>query len=117
METRRWINHSLPQSLGNAVLLLYISAGFDVLAGFFTSVYGLPIIVGKIAAGYGIANEKKWGYQLGIAMAFLPFLLRFLFGGVGAVLGTGIISLMFEILLIALLLHEQSREHQRIWFS
>ena len=120
METRRWINHSLPQTLGNAVLLLYISAAFDaVLGGYLFSPIGIAIVVGKAAAGYGIANEKKWGYNLGLAMAFLPFVLRFLVSGfsIDAILGTGIISLMFEILLIALLLHKDSKEHQRIWFS
>jgi hypothetical protein len=118
METRRWINHSLPQTLGNAVLLLYISAAFDaVLGGYLFSPIGLAIVAGKAAAGYGIANERTWGYQLGVAMAFLPFILRFLAGGLDAVLGTGIISLMFEVLLIALLLHKDSKEYQRIFFS
>ena len=118
METRRWINHSLPQTLGNAVLLLYISAAFDaLLGGYLFSPIGILIVGGKAAAGYGIANEKKWGYQLGLVMAFSPFILRFLAGGIDAVLGTGIISLMFEVLLVALLLHKDSKEHQRIWFS
>jgi len=118
METRRWINHSLPQTLANAVLLLYISAAFDaVLGGYLFSPVGILIVAGKAAAGFGIANEKKWGYKLGLVMAFSPFALRFLSGGIDAVLGTGIISLMFEILLVALLLHRESKEHQRIWFS
>ena len=118
METRRWINHSLPQTLGNAVLLLYISAGFDaLLGGYIFSPLGLAIVAGKVAAGYGISNEKHWGYQLGVAMAFLPFALRFLVGGLDAVFGVGIISLMFEIVLVALLLHRDSKEHRRIWFT
>ncbi len=117
METRRWINHSLPQTLANAVILLYINAAFSFLFGGFLNPIGLAIIAGLVAAGYGIANEKKWGYQLGLVMAFLPFVFRFLVGGVDGILGTGIISLMFEILLIALLLHKDSKEHQRIWFS
>ena len=116
METRRWINHSLPQSLGNAVLLLYISAAFDVLLGLL-SPFVLLIAVGKAAAGYLIANERTIGYQLGLAMAFLPFVVRFLLGGIGGIFGVGIISLLFEILLVALLLHQDSREHTRIWFS
>lgn len=116
METRRWINHSLPQTLGNAVLLLYISAAFDILFGLGAGALVLPAI-GKIAAGYGIANERKWGYQLGVAMAFFPFVLRFIFFGIDGVFGVSILSLLFEILLVFLLLHEQSREHQRIWFS
>ncbi len=112
METRRWINHSLPQSLGNAVLLLYISAGIDLLNGYFTAPLGIAIMAAKVAAGFGIANERKWGYQLGVAVAVLVVL-----GGVVGILPAGIISLMFDILLVALLLHTQSREHQRIWFS
>lgn len=117
METRRWINHSLPQTLGNAVLLLYLNAAFSFLFGGFLNIIGLGIIAGLVAAGYGIANERKWGYQLGVAMAVLPFVLRFLVGGLDGVLGTSIINLLFEILLLGLLLHEQSREHQRIWFA
>lgn len=117
METRRWINHSLPQTLTNAVLLLYVSAAFDFLFGGFASVLVIAIVIGKVAAGYGIANEQKWGYQLGVAVAFAPFVLRFVFMGLDGVLGTGLFSLLFEIVLIALLLHQDSREHQRIWFS
>jgi hypothetical protein len=117
METRRWINHSLPQSLANAVMLLYVSAAFDILFGLANPI-GLLIAGGKVAAGYLIANERKVGYQLGLVMAFSPFALRFLFlGGLDGIFGTGILSLLFEILLVALLLHEQSPEHQRIWFS
>jgi hypothetical protein len=39
------------------------------------------------------------------------------YGGPGAVLSRDPIGLMFEIALIALLLHPQSRDYQRIWFS
>ncbi len=117
METRQWLNRSLPQTLFNASLLLYLNAGFAFLFGGFTTVYGLITIVGGVAAGYGIANEKRWGYQLGLVVAFLPFVVRFLFGGLDAVLGTGIINLMFEILLVALLLHQDSKQHQKVWFS
>ena len=117
METSRWINHSLPQTLGNAVILLYLNAAFILLFGGIFSPIGLLFAAGMIAAGFGIANEKKWGYQLGVAMAILPFVLRFLVGGLDGILGTSIINLLFEIVLIVLLLHEQSREYQRIWFS
>lgn len=120
MQTRRWINHSLPQTLGNAVILLYLNAGlaaFSVLFGGFFHPLSVAVIGAEAAAGYGIANEKRWGYRLGVGMAVSPFVLRFAFGGVDAVLGSNIINLMFEILLVALLLHRDSKEHQRIWFS
>jgi hypothetical protein len=117
-ETRRWINQSQPQTLYIAVFLLYINAAF--LALDLLSARALPLLfvafaVGQVAAGYGIANEKKWGYYLGIAMAFFPFALRLYVGA--SILGGNALSLLFEIALVALLLHPQSREHTRIWFK
>jgi hypothetical protein len=50
-------------------------------------------------------------------MAFLPFVLRIAFNGVGSIFGGDLISLMFEIALVALLLHPQSRDYQRLWFK
>ena len=113
METRRWINHSLPQSLGNAVLLLYISAGFDaLLSGYLFSPLGIVVVAAKVAAGFGIANEKRWGWQLGIAVAVVMIV-----GGLTGVFPGGLFTIIFDVILLALLLHEQSREYQRIWFS
>lgn len=117
METRRWINHSLPQPLANAVLLLYLNSALTALFGGLFHPVTLLIVVGQVAAGYGIANELRWGYQLGLAMAFLPFVLRLLVFGLDGVFGTNFLNLLFEILLVALLLHPQSRQHQKIWFS
>jgi hypothetical protein len=45
-------------------------------------------------------------------MAVLPFALIFTHS-----FSTDLITLMFEIALLALLLHPQSREYQRIWFK
>jgi hypothetical protein len=117
METRRWTNPTQPQTLQVAVFLLYANAVLTALFGGIASVIGIGVIAGQAAGGFGIANEKRWGYNLGLAMAFLPFLLRIAFGGVGAVLGGSFINTMFEIALVALLLHPQSREYQKIWFS
>lgn len=120
-EPRRFMNQSQPQTLQIAVFLLYADAAFAVFYLLFfgySPLYALPIAAGGVAAGFGIANEKKWGYQLGVVMAFAPFLLRMVFGGVeAAILGSGIINLMFEVALVALLLHPQSRDYQKIWFS
>ena len=119
MQQRRYLNPSQPQTLQIAVMLLYLNAAFwvlnMVLAGAFP-LWAILIMVGQAAAGYGIANERKWGYALGIAVSVLPFVLRFLDSG-DPLSGTNIISLMFEVALVALLLHPQSREYQRIWFK
>jgi hypothetical protein len=115
METRRWTNPSQPQTMQIAVFLLYINAAFTALYGGILHPLGILIIAGGVAAGFGIANEKRWGYGLGLVMAFLPFIFRMVAGG--SLLGSSIINLMFEIALVALLLHPQSRDYQRIWFS
>jgi hypothetical protein len=97
------------------VLLLYINAIFGaIFAGLFHPV-GLLLIVGGVGAGFGIANERRWGYGLGLVMALLPFVIRLADGS--GLLGTDIAALMFEVALVALLLHPQSRDYQRIWFS
>ena len=110
---RQWTNPSQPQTLQIAVFLLYMNAVFAVLFGGLGSVYGLMIIAGGVAGGFGIAQEKRWGYGVALAVALLPFVLII----AGKALITGVIGLMFDIALVALLLHPQSREYQRIWFS
>ena len=116
METRRWTNPSQPQTLQIAVLLLYINAVFlALLGGALVSPIGLALVAGGVRAGFGIANEKRWGYGLGLVMSFLPFVFRVAFGG--GLLGTDVLALMFEVALVALLLHPQSRDYQLIWFS
>ena len=110
---RQWTNPSQPQTLQIAVFLLYINAVFALLFGGLGSIYGLMIIAGGVAGGLGIAQEKRWGYGVGLAVALLPFVLII----AGKVFVGGLISLLFDIALVALLLHPQSREYQRIWFS
>jgi arginine exporter protein ArgO len=115
MDGRRWTNPTQPQTLQIAVFLLYINAAFAVLFLQFLNPLGLILVVGGVAAGFGIANEKRWGYGLGLVMALFPFVFRLAVGG--SLLGPSLINLMFEIALVALLLHPQSRDYQRIWFS
>jgi hypothetical protein len=117
METRRWTNPSQPQTMQIAVFLLYARAVMLVLFGAVAFLPYLGLAVANAIGGFGIANEKKWGYALGVAAAFGPALIRMAYGGPGAVLSRDPIGLMFEIALIALLLHPQSRDYQRIWFS
>lgn len=108
--------------------------------GLFDLVYKAAII-GSVAlavmGGLGIAEEQKRGYQIALLAAFTPFAVRFIGGvrtmvalsgspfGIGydlgdvlhdTILGTNIISLIFEVALITLLLHPQSKDHQKSWF-
>ena len=135
MQTRRWLNPSLAQTLQMAVILLYLVGAFALLFGIndggtayflikiarLGSISGLLRIVVaavNVAAGYGIANERKWAYYLGVGAAAVPLV---------GLLGLGIqyhisplndpINLLFQVALFALLIHPQSREYQRIWFK
>lgn len=109
METRRWVNHGHPQTLQIAVLLSYINAAFNVLFGFAFLGIGLLFTVGDVAAGLGIANEKRPGYYLGIVVS-VGWVLFVLTNGADP------ISILIAAARVALLLHPQSRDYQRIWF-
>jgi Flp pilus assembly protein TadB len=72
---------------------------------------GTIIVIGQVAAGFGIANEKKWGYWLGVVLMALQVAFLVLYFSPYV-----IINLMIYGAMLALLLHRQSREYRRIWF-
>jgi len=79
----------------------------------------LSLTVGLVAAAFGIANERKWGYQLGLVCAFAPFLFRVQalinFDIIGAITDD-MIGLLFDVALVALLLHPMSQSYRKVWF-
>lgn len=106
----KWVNQFQPQTLYMATILCYVDAVFGLL---FNGIYLLNlVIVGALAIGaFGIANEKKWGYWLGVALTavWVAFLIKHFSFAV-------IISLLFYIALLALLLHPMSRSYRKVWF-
>ena len=112
----RWLNPAQPQTLQIVVFLLYFDAFFDVLRGNFASPIGLAIIVGSVAAAWGIANEKKWAYGLAVGIAGFGLVVLYMIFGAN-VLNAEPIGLMIAVAKLALLLHPQSRDYQRIWFK
>ncbi len=121
METKRWTNPSLPQTLYIAVVLLYMDAVFTLLFGGFTNPLVIAFAAAGVAAGFGIANEKKWGYWLAIAVAslnLLPLVIYVLSHGIGSLFKiTLLINALFPVVQFALLVHPMSREYQKIWFK
>jgi hypothetical protein len=120
METRRWTNPSQPQTLQIAVFLLYANAVLSVLLPTFW-LLTLSAIAGA-AGAYGIANSRKWGYHLAVAAAgievTLVVLLPLLDLGIEELFDLRfLIAALFPVALFCLLVHPQSREHQRIWFD
>jgi hypothetical protein len=131
MQTRRWINQGQPQTLQIAVFLLYIRSAFALLFGLDQSTAALAsshsafqllrafVVLGGVAGAYLIANEKKWGYYLGVAVAGVALLGR-LYVGIRfhvSPLDYDVIGFAFDVALVALLLHTQTREYTRIWFK
>ncbi len=114
METPRWTNPSLPQTLQIAVWLFYIDAVFDLLLGGGNPL-GVVLGLASIGAGLGIASERKWGYTLGLAVAGLRVLPLALLlpSNPFALLSLGT---LFAIARFALLLHPQSRQYRKIYF-
>jgi hypothetical protein len=145
METRRWINQAQPQTLVIATFLLYFNAFFTLLLQSERNVYVLAALIkvgvgysnlleqlvrlglgiGAAAGAYLIANEKRWGYRLAVAVAAAPLLgvlILLLLPTMNDIARLSLedldlVSLLFSGALFALLLHPQSRDYERIWFK
>jgi hypothetical protein len=120
MDGRRWLNQSQPQTLVIACFLLYLNAAFALLFGLSAGGIDLATLVVTvlgIAGAFGIANEWRWGYYLAVGVAALPFVLRAALLHSHNPFRTDPITLVFEIALVALLLHTQSREYEKVWFK
>ena len=111
----QWFNPHQPQTLQSAVILCYIQAVFTLLSIGYLGAFGLLLLVGLGGGGFGIANEKKWGYTLAVAAAVFQVGISLALGGLGNI--QVLIGFAFDVLLVVLLLHKQSREYQRIWFK
>lgn len=132
METRRFWNPSLPQTLQSAVILCYLNgffllidvvdagswqrAGGNARIGALATVLWLAILLCTVFGGYLIANTQKLGWQLATGGAVANIVLR-VFILRSLILDFDILGLMFDAALVVLLLHVQSREHQRLWFE
>jgi hypothetical protein len=139
LDPRKWFERMQPQTMQIATWLLYLN-GFFALIGFMDksdwtgiariekgalgSLVGLAAVASFIAGGYLMANDRRIGYRLALVAAFSPFILRIWilwsypgWGAIDKITGNDTIGFIFEAALCALLLHPQSREHQRLWYS
>ena len=129
------MNPTQPQTLQIAVWLCYLEAAFVLLFASPDHVFvvfpgGFLLRMALTAALAGgaflIANDRKWGYRLALGAALVPLIARVMIGlGISlnvpiastSPLSFNAIGLLFEIALVVLLLHPQSREHERLWFK
>ncbi len=115
---QRFFDPSQPQTLQIATFLLYLDAVLLMLTGGLFGPLGLLFAAGSAGGAYGMANSKKWGYGLAVGISILALALPFLFGlSLSSMVRYHTVQLMMSVALVALLVHPQSREYQRIWFS
>ena len=139
LDFRKWFDRVQPQTLYIATWLLYINGAFALVAvldrtnwiGYALETKGAVglaatvVVVGSnIAGGFLMANDRRLGYRLALVAAFSPFALRIWltsdWTGIGLydrITGDDTIGFIFEVALCGLLLHRNSRDHQRLWFS
>ena len=93
-------------------MLLYIEGLFSLVRGEVQLLIGMAMF----PAAWAIANDRRWGWRLGIAAAVLNVFLPLQWYGLGRPMSLAF-ALLFPVVLLVLLVHPVSREHQRIWFE
>jgi hypothetical protein len=138
LDFRKWFDRMQPQTLQIATWLLYIN-GLFALGGFLGGndwigvartdkgllgvAVGLLVIASYVLGGFLMANDRRLGYRFALIGAMSPFALRiwilweYDFGWFDMITGRNFVGFLFDVALCGLLLHTQSREHQRVWYS
>lgn len=146
LDRKKWFDRMQPQTLQIATWLLYLNGFFALVSVFDVTGYlgyirlrfgiglliDLMVVAFYVLGGFLMANDRKLGYRLAVVAAFSPFVLRSvamvdLRGHyplrisladyvLGRPLGGSLVTIIFDAALVALLLHRQSRDHQRIWY-
>jgi hypothetical protein len=115
MSERKWLDASQPQTLQAAVMLSYINAVLALLFFFIGGGAPAVLLICLGVAAFFIANERRWAYWAAVGLSIVYFVaaLAFLvaFGGLSSLL-----NVAFAGVVVALLLHPQSRAYQKIWF-
>lgn len=137
LDARKWFDRMQPQTLSIATFLLYIDGVFAFLRfldrsdvegymryqGGFYALLTFVFIVCFPAGGYLMANGKLFGWYVALIASFSPFILRVIFKLTLAdfatwrdvIVGNSYVSLMFEVALIALLLHSMTQQFVKQW--
>ena len=119
--SNKWLDRSHPQTLYIATILLYVNAVFWLLDMLMGDLFAGVLAVAAVLAGIGLANEKKPGYWLALAVAGLNLLFLlfaiFVLGGSAFTSISLVINVLFAVALMALLLHPMTRNYARIWFK
>ena len=144
---RRFFNPSQPQTLQVAVFLLYANVVISLLfrtgnegefglalLAFLRSfdavnavrlvgnLMAIAFVLGSAAAAYLVANEKRIGWRLGVVVAAAPIVAALIIVTIGwpsrvSVIDVIDIGFLFDVALLVLLLHDQTRSYEKVWFK
>ncbi len=122
MESRRLLNDAQPRPLFLAQFALYVWAPFAVVQSVATgfSAYILLLAPLLLLIAWGLSNEGRWAYWLGIfvsAASLIP-VLNDVVHRPGLLLHLDFLGrLAFPLIVIGLLTQPESREYERVWFQ
>ena len=98
--------------------IYYRQLPYDILGLFASRIFPLLLLIALVGGGLGIANEKKYGFRLALSAAVYSVVATLWIGIRYDIELLGfLLRLMFDIVLLVLLLHPQSKEYRRIWFA
>jgi hypothetical protein len=143
LDPKRWFDRMFPQTLQIATWLLYLNGFFALLAWFdnrdeigvlreystLGGIFGLVTIIAYAAGGFLMANGLRLGYRIAIFAAVSPFIVNVWcyrtidkfpgtdYGISDYIFGQSLFSFIFNVALIALLLHRHSTNHAKIWLK
>jgi hypothetical protein len=96
-----------------------VNGSSSTLAGNLISVI---VVAGSAAAAYLIANEKKIGWRIGVVVASAPVVALLIILLLGypdrvSIFDAITVGTLFDVALVVLLLHDQTRSYEKVWFK
>ena len=112
----------MPRPLVWAQLALYLSAAYAITHGFLQGrVPAWELLIGawQLLGAYGVANEGRWGWRMGIAAAgagLLPPVHQLVLDPSLLLHPDFLVLLALPLAAVWFLLEPEARDHQRAWF-
>jgi hypothetical protein len=122
MESRRALNPAMPTALVWAQLALYLGALYASARGLAQLRFpAWELLIGcwQLLAAYGIANERRWGWRMGLAAAtasVLPAVDQFVRSPGVAWHPDFLVLVVVPVFTVCCLGEPSARDFQRAWF-
>jgi hypothetical protein len=116
------VNPAMPNALVWAQLALYLGAVYAVARGLAEGHFpGWELVLGcwMLLGAYGIANEARWGWRLGLvagAASIVPALDQLVRSPAVALHPDFLVLLAVPVVIVCCLGEPSARDYQRAWF-